>query len=193
MSCTNTQDFCVGAGETFRPVLRWGTSKLASKPITAITQAAPVAITAAGHGVPDGWQVAVVSAGGMSQINATKYPPIGSDLHSATVIDANTIQLNDVSSAAFTAYTSGGFLVYTTPTILTGMTAVMTIRDAPLNGNVLTTLTSTTGITIDTVGMTINPVLSTTGLTWTSGFYDLAMTDSLGDVTQLLIGTITIG
>ena len=129
----------------------------------------------------------------MSQINATKYPPIGSDLHSATVIDANTIQLNDVSSAAFTAYTSGGFLVYTTPTILTGMTAVMTIRDAPLNGNVLTTLTSTTGITIDTVGMTINPVLSTTGLTWTSGFYDLAMTDSLGDVTQLLIGTITIG
>lgn len=192
MSCGGEQDFCVRKGETFAPVIRWGSGVLASKPITAITQAAPAKITALGHGVPPGWQVAVVSAGGMHKINAKKYPPAGADWHPATVVDANTISLNDVNSASYPAYTSGGFLVYATPVVLAGMTAVMTVRDAPLTGAVLLALTNMSGITLDTANYTITPKFETAPLAWSQGFYDLELTDTAGKVTQLLTGTITI-
>lgn len=192
MSCQTQKNFCVGAGETFQPVIRWGTGVLVSKPITGITQAAPVVVTAVGHGVPDGWQVAVVSAKGMTQINTKTFPPVGRDLHKATVITADTLQLNDVNSADYSAYVSGGFLVYNTPVGLTGMTARMVIRDAPLTGTILATLTEIAGITLDNATKTINPLLATAALTWNLGYYDLELTDTGGKVTQLLTGTISI-
>jgi hypothetical protein len=192
MSCQDQKDFCVGAGETFQPVIRWGTGVLISKPITGITQAAPAVVTAVGHGVPDGWQVAVVSAKGMTQINTRVFPPVGRDLHKATLLSADTVQLNDINSADYTAYTSGGFLVYNTPVVLTGMTARMIIRDAPLTGTILATLTQLAGITLDNTAKTITPILATAALTWTLGYYDLELTDVGGKITQLLTGTISI-
>lgn len=192
MSCANNQDFCVGAGETFQPVIRWGSGVLTSKPITGISQAAPVVVTAVGHAVPDGWQVAVVSAKGMTQINAAKFPPTGKDLHKATVLTVDTVQLNAVNAADFSAYTSGGFLVYNTPVILTGMTARMIIRDAPNTGTILATLTEIAGIVLNNTAKTITPTLATALLTWTTGYYDLELTDTSSKVTQLLTGTISI-
>lgn len=194
MSCQNKQDFCVGAGETFQPILRWGSEVLISKPITAISQAAPAVVTAVGHAVPDGWRVSVVSAKGMTQINAKEFPPRGTDWQKATVLTADTVQLNRVNSADYTAYSSGGFLVYNTPVTLAGMTGVFTIRDAPLTGTVLATLTSTpaAGLTLNDTTKQILPVLATAALTWNTGYYDLELTDSGGKVTQLLTGVITI-
>lgn len=192
MSCQNTKDFCVGAGETFQPVLRWGSGVLISKPITGISQAAPVVVTAVGHAVPDGWQVAVVSTKGMTQINAANFPPSGRDLQKATVLTVDTVQLNSVNSADYSAYTSGGFLVYNTPVVLTGMTARMIIRDAPLTGAILHTLTELAGITLNNTAKTITPLLATATLTWVTGYYDLELTDTSGKVTQLLTGTISI-
>lgn len=192
MSCQNIQNFCVGAGETFQPILRWGSEVLISKPITGISQAAPVVVTAVGHAVPDGWRVAVVSAKGMTQINAKTFPPTGTDWQKATVLTADTVQLNKLNSADYTTYTSGGFLVYNTPVSLSGLTAVMTIRDAPLTGTVLTTLTNISGIALNDTAKTIIPTLATAALTWNTGYYDLELTDAGGKVTQLLTGTITI-
>ena len=192
MSCQSTKDFCVSAGETFQPVLRWGSDVLVSKAITAVTQAAPAVVTAVGHGVPDGWRVAVVSVRGMTQINAEKFPPSGADWHRATVLTADTVQLNKVNAADYTAYTSGGFLVYSTPVSLSGMTARMIIRDAPGTGTILATLTELAGITLDNTAKTITPLLTTAALTWTTGYYDLELTDSGGIVVQLLSGVITI-
>lgn len=195
MSCQNKQDFCVGAGETFQPILRWATDVLTSKPITAITQAAPAVVTAATHGMPDGWQVAVVSAKGMTQINAQNFPPQGTDWQKGVLVDPNTVQLNKVNSADFSAYTSGGFLVYNTPVSLVGVTGVFTIRDAPVTGTVLATLTSSpaAGLTLNDTLKQILPKLATAGLSWTLGYYDLELTDSSSNVTQLLTGVITIG
>jgi hypothetical protein len=194
MSCQNKQDFCVGAGETFQPILRWGSEVLISKPITAIGQAAPAVVTAVGHAVPDGWRVSVVSAKGMTQINAKEFPPRGTDWQKATVLTADTVQLNKVNSADYAAYSSGGFLVYNTPVTLAGMTGVFTIRDAPLTGTVLATLTSSpaAGPTLNDTTKQILPVLATAALTWSTGYYDLELTDSGGTVTQLLTGVITI-
>lgn len=195
MSGKNMQNFNVGAGATFQPILRWGTSVLSSKPVSAISQAAPSVVTATAHGIPDGWQVAVVSAKGMTQINAVNYPPRGADWHRATVLTPDTVQLNTVNSADYAAYTSGGFLVYATPASLAGATGVLTIRDAPLTGTVLAALTSSpaAGLTLNDTTKQILPVLATAGLTWTVGYYDLVITGAGGVITQLLTGTITIG
>lgn len=192
MSCLDNRDFCVSAGATFIPTIRWGTQAIISDAITAIAQTVPVSITAAGHSIPDGWPVAIVGVRGMTQLNSTRYPPADRDFHAATVISSSIVELNDVSSADFYEYTSGGFIVYNTPMNLLGMTARMVIRDAPIDGTVLATLTEVVGITIDNTAKTIMPRLETAGLDWSMGYYDLEMTDTSGTVVQLLSGTITI-
>jgi hypothetical protein len=194
MSCCNHEDFCVKAGATWHPTVRWGTSALTTVPITGITAAAPAVITAPGHGLPDGWPAAVTGVQGMTQINATRYPPAGNDWQPAHAIDANTVAFTDVSSANFTPYTSGGFLVYSTPAVLTGVEATLTIWGSPQRtGTPLATLSSTSGgITIDDTAMTITPLLQTAGLPWQEGYYTLQVTDTQSVVTELMDGVITI-
>ncbi len=193
MSCQNEQDFCVDAGETFHPIIRWGTDTIISKPITGISQTAPVVITAVAHGVPEGWQVSIVSAQGMTQINATRYPPRGKDLYRATQLTLDTIAINGINAADFSLYTGGGFLVYNTPIDLTGATATMPIWDNPgKEGTPLLTLTETSGIILDNLTHTINPSFATTGLSWDIGYYDLSVTDGGGITTSVLEGVITI-
>lgn len=189
---TDRRDFKVAAGETFLPTIRWATEEVMGKAITAISQTAPAIVTAVGHGAPAGWPVAVASAKGMTQINARRYPPQASDWHAATVLTANTVKLNDVNSADFSAYTSGGFLVYNVPMSLTSVTARMIIRDAPVDGTILATLTNLAGITLDLTAFTIVPRLETAGLAWTTGYYDLELTDVALTIVQLISGVITI-
>lgn len=194
MSCVDTRDFCVAAGETFMPVIRWATEELAGIPITAISQTAPAAITAIGHALPPDWDAAVVSAQGMTQINATRYPPKGADWHAVTVLNPDTVAFNDINSADFSTYTVGGFLVYYIPMNLTGITASMVIRDAPgATAPILATLTDALGgIVIDLVNKTIVPRLETASLNWNTGYYTLAMTDANAVVVDLITGVITI-
>ncbi len=186
-------DFTAGKGETFQPVFQWGSTTLTSIPITAISQSAPAVVAASGHGVPPDWEVAVVSAKGMTQINAVGYPPRGRDWHRATVLTDNTVALRDVNSADFSAYTSGGFLVYGTPVDLTSVAVVMTVRDAPTDGAVLLELTSGAGIAVDTAAKTITLTIETVALTWATGYYVLDVTDTSTDkTTQLAFGVISI-
>jgi hypothetical protein len=166
---------------------------LISKPISAISQSAPAVVTATAHGCPDGWQAAVVSAKGMTQINATRYPPSGDDWDQVSVIDANNVALVDTNSADATAYTSGGFLVYSTPGLQAGMTATMTFYDpSNVTGAPLLTLTSASGITLDFSGKTINPLLATVGLAWNSAYYRLDVTDTSGVTTEVMNGILKI-
>lgn len=190
--CIERQDFCVAAGETFLPVIRWALATLDSYAITAITRAAPAVITMGSHAIPDGWPVAVVSAQGMTQINSKHYPPVRSDMHYATYVSGTQIKLNSVNSADYGTYTSGGFVVLNTPVDMTGATALMRIYDAPSGGTLLMTLTNLSGITINNTDRTIRPRINTSAVTWTTGYYDLEMTDAGGVVTQLLAGVITI-
>lgn len=191
--CANEQDFCIAAGSTFHPVLRWASDELVSVPITAISKAAPVVITAPGHGMPNGWPCAVVSASGMFQINAGRYPPQASDWHKGTVVTADQVQINEISSADYTPYTSGGFLVYSRPMDLLGASANLQIFDNPDHtGTPLVFLVNPTGITIDQTAKTITPLLQTAGLTWETGYYTLDMTEATGVVTEVLRGIIRI-
>lgn len=190
MTCAcKEQDFCVQAGETWHPTIRWGTGSYTAKTISAITKATPAVITAVAHAVPNGWPVAVVGVQGMIQINATRYPPQGNDWHAAAVSDADTIALNDVSSAGFSTYDTGGALVYDTPKDLTGCTFALTIYDNPEHtGTPLATITPVVEPTLKT----ITPTLQTAALAWDIGYFRLLATEPSGVVTELLRGSLTI-
>lgn len=188
-------DFEIVQGETFNPTLRWEEPPLIYKPISAITKAGPAVITAAGHGLTSGWRTAIGSVVGMVEINAAHSPPWSTDMHAATIVDANTISLNDVNSAGFSTYVSGGYLIYNTPKDLTGYTARMSIKNT-VGGTLLLALSTTDGtIVIDNTAKTISLLLSATAtaaLTWTKGVYDLEMVSAAGVVYQLLYGKIAV-
>lgn len=109
-------------GKTFSRVLRPTALPYIYKAITAITKTAPVQITSTGHGAVNGQLAAVVSVNGMIQINAKDSPPRDADYHAVTVIDPNTVSINDINAAEFSTYTSGGYLQFKTPLAMAGAT-----------------------------------------------------------------------
>lgn len=129
MSLPKNQNLTIVQGTTYELPVRWETEPIVYKAITGITQAAPAVVTCVGHGVPDGWRVAVVSVKGMTQINAKNSPPKDSDYVIAKVLTADTLELNTVNAADFKAYTSAGYVQYNTPQDLTSCTARMSVKD----------------------------------------------------------------
>ncbi|TXH10882.1 MAG: hypothetical protein E6R04_04265 [Spirochaetes bacterium] len=192
--CAETVDFCVKKGETFQKRFFWSDGTLTSKAISAISQAAPMVVTATGHGMVNNWRAAVVSARGMLQANAEGYPPGAAEWKRVSVIDANNVQFDEVNSADFDAYTSGGFLVYQNPVSLAGAVASLYIRDAPETGTVLATLTSSpsSGLLLDDTTKAITATLQTAALTWNIGYYDLEVTLTTGRIVQVAYGSISI-
>lgn len=187
-------DLKIVKGKTLRRVIRWEIEPLVAKAITGIAKGTPARVTATAHGAPDGWRVAVVGAGGMRQINAESFPPKERDFHRSTVVDANTITLDDVSSAEFTAYTSGGTLVYYTPASLAGCTALLVVRDKP-GGDELVRFTDADGIELDDTNKTITITFeadASTDYDWTRGVHEFEIRDTDGVVTGLYHGTVTI-
>jgi hypothetical protein len=190
-------DLKIRQGETFLRVIRWETPPFVYRPITAITKAGPVSITSTAHGLATGWRVAVVSAGGMEEINAVFNPPRDNEFKQATVVDPNTITLNTVNSTEFTTYTSGGYLQFYTPVDLTGYSARMKIKNK-VGGTVLFSLTSgapDNRITIDNATHTITLTISATdtaAATWRLGYYDLELVSPSGSVTTIFSGSVSL-
>ena len=189
-------DLTILQGRTFRKVVRWESARFATAAIAAMSQAGSVQITTPlAHGIPDGWRVAVVDAKGMTELNAQNNPPKAKDFREATVVSPTIIEFNAVSSAAYRAYSSGGFLKWRVPHDLAGYTARMTIKDR-VGGTALLTLTSANGgITVDDAEKLIELFLddvSTAAITWTSAVYDLEMVSPSGDVTAILTGAVSV-
>ena len=186
-----SKDLTILQGKTFELVVRWETEPILYKAITAITQTAPVRLTVVGHNLPDGWRAAVVSVKGMSEINACNTPPRNSDFRPITVLDANTIEINEINAADYRAYVSGGYLQCNTPVDLAGQTARMDIKDR-VGGTVLHSLTSENGgITIDNIKKTIVLTIAATqtdDFDWRSGVYDLELISATGHVAALITG-----
>jgi hypothetical protein len=182
-------------GKTFQRVVRWEKEPFLFKAITAISKTAPARLTVTGHGLTDGWRVAPVSVLGMRQINAPDPQKLrDADFHRATVIDANTVDLNTVNAAGFSTYTSGGYLQFYTPASLDGCTARLVIKNR-VGGTVLVTLTHADGITLNDTAKTIAFVFEaedSADYTWTTGVYELEIEDASGVVTGLFFGTVTV-
>jgi len=191
------QNLIIRQGETFLRIIRWETPPFIYKPITAITQAGPAVVTAVGHGLKTGWRAAVVSAGGMTEINAGHSPPREHEYKQGTALSADDVAFNTVNSSEYTAYTAGGYLQFYTPVDLTGYSARMTIKNK-IGGTELMLLTSSAPdnrIALDATNYTITLTISaadTTAITWKVGVYDLEMESGAGVVTTIFSGVITV-
>ena len=190
-------DIVIVKGSTFSRILRWEALPFVYTPITAISKAAPAVVTAAGHGLVTGWRAAVLSAGGMRQINAKNMPPRAIDFHKATNVSSSQINFNDIDSSEFSTYTSGGFLCSYTPVSLSGFSARMKIRATAVDTTVLASLVSPTDIVLDNTNHTITVTISATATaayTFSEGVYDLELVsgDATPVVTKLLSGNVHV-
>ncbi len=187
-------------GDTFLLTARWEQPVFAYAPITAITKSAPLSITSATHGIPNGWRVAIQSVLGMTNINAANSPLKDSDFLQATVPDPNTVTLNTVNGLGYKAYAGGGVVVYRTPVDLTGYTARMQVRDKA--GGVLLASSEAADSPLNIITLSVDvanfvvgievAATDTAALTWSKGVFDLEMVSGSGVVTKLLSGTITV-
>ena len=200
------KDLTIKQGKTFAFVLRWETEPIVRKAITGVSFAlgAP-RITAVGHGALDGWRCAFYGIKGPKQLNAENNPPRAEDYHAATVLDADTVELNEINpydeqGNEWPAYVSGGFLQYNTPMDLTGYTARMKIKNK-VGGTLLASSDAADApldvidIAIDNTAKTITLTVAATetdDFTWTRGVYDLEMVSGAGVVTALISGRVSI-
>jgi len=178
-------------GSTFSEVLRWESSKKVYVNISNITKAAPCVLTTAAHVIPNGWRIKVTNAGGMKEINDTENYRI------ATVKNATSIELNDVNSIAYTAYTSGGIVEYNEPVDLSIYSARMQIREKIDSTTTIYELTTAnSGILIDNTLKTITlyiPATITQNFTFKKAVYSLELVNSSNSsVTTLSTGSISL-
>jgi hypothetical protein len=190
-----TKNITVDQGKSFALVLRWETEPIIYKAISGITQSAPVIIHAPAHGIPDGWRCAVTNVKGMTEINGQANELKATDYHTATVVDADHIEFNDVNAAGFKPYASGGHVQYNTPVDLVGFAARLQVKDK-VGGTLLFTMTTENGrIEIDTAARTITLKITaedTAALLWKKGVFELEMVSATGDVAGILSGTIVV-
>lgn len=180
-------------GSTFQETLRWESETKQYAPISNITNAAPCVITTStAHGVPINWRVRVTGVSGMKDINT-----ISEDsYYLVTSKTSNTLTLNQVNSAAYGAYTSGGIIEYNMPIPITGYSAQMQIRETLESTTVLHEMTTANnGIVIDPINYTISLNISA-AVTGTFDFdaavYSCELTDNQGNVIPFLTGSISL-
>jgi hypothetical protein len=189
------QDLVIGQGKTFSLVLRWESPPIIYKQITKIEQSAPAKVTSVAHGIPNGWRAAVASIKGMTQLNHSGDSPKVSDFHTVTVVDADTLEFNEINALNYKAYESGGVLIYNTPVDLTGYTARLTFRDKIGGASLIDMTTENNRILISPANFTITLQIAsadTSILTFNKGVYDLELVSPLGVVTGLIYGSVKL-
>ena len=180
-------------GSTFNETLRWESETKQYAPISGITNAAPCVITTSGtHTVPVNWRVRVTGVSGMKDINN-----IADDAYYlVTSKTSNTLTLNQVNSASYASYTSGGILSWNMPVPLEGYTAQMQIRETLESTTVIAELTTANNrIIIDPINYTISinlPASLTSTFDFDSAVYSMELTDNQGNVFQFLNGSISL-
>ena len=180
-------------GSTFQETLRWESETKQYAPISNITNAAPCVITTStAHGVPINWRVRVTGVSGMKDINT-----ISEDsYYLVTSKTSNTLTLNQVNSAAYGAYTSGGIIEYNMPIPITGYSAQMQIRETLESTTVLHEMTTANnGIVIDPINYTISLNISaavTGSFDFDAAVYSCELTDNQGNVIPFLTGSISL-
>lgn len=182
-------NFKLYQGSTFNEALRWESSTIVYVPITSITKAAPVVITAPAHGVPVEWRVKFSNIGGMVELNSSD------TYYQVTETTTDTITLNAVNSLGYKAYTQGGVVEYNKPIDLTNVIARMQIRAKLEDTAVIQELTTENGmIAIDNVKKTITltiPATTTALYSFSTAVYSLELVIG-GQVTPFIQGNITL-
>lgn len=178
-------DIKIQRGRTFEWAFRRAEPEFAYSNIVSITSMAPLRISAPNHGIPQDWMVAIENVARPEELNTAD-----GDFYYATVISPDVIELNNIDTTGWRAYSSGGVFKFNKPFDLTGCSARMQIRrtiDAP----VLLYLSSNTNelrdgeIEIDVVNASLIAKLSavaTAAITWKRAVYDIELTTPDGAV-----------
>lgn len=157
--------------------------------ISAVAQTAPLRVTAPGHGIPDGWRVAVMNVKAVGDFAAANNPPKDNELHPVTVVDADTIEINAINGAAFRAHTGGGQLAWHTPVDLNlYVGARMNVRDK-VGGALVTNWTTDTGeleldVANDTLWLRLDDLVTET-LTAKNKVFDIELIRTGGDADRV--------
>lgn len=180
-------------GSTFQETFRWESETKVYVPITNISRAAPCVITTStAHNLPVGWRFRVVGAGGMKEINS-----VGEDAYYLSTLAATptTIEINQVNSLGYTAYTSGGVVEFNQPVPLSGYQARMQIRETVDSPTVIHEATTQNGqLTVNNDSKTIQITLLanvTQAFTFTTAVYSLELYNG-NNVIPFINGNLTL-
>lgn len=188
MAAPVKKNFKIYQGSTFSAPFRWESSSKVYKPITAITKAAPMEITAASHGLVPGWRVWVSNVVGMKEVNSSE-PII------VTEVTTDTATFNEVNAAGYSTYISGGILEYNMPVSLSGYTGRMQIRPSVSSTTVILELTTENSmLVIDDATKTISiniPATTTQTFTFKSAVYSLELVTGT-TVIPFIYGNLTL-
>ena len=188
-------NFIIRQGKTFYAELRWETEPIVYKPITAMSQTAPIEMEVIGHGLTDGWRGAITNAKGMTELNAEANNVQDADYHEITVVDADNITINKINATGFKPYISGGVLQYNSPGPLTGADVRMTIRDKVGGVELMTLTAANSRVNVNTVAKRIELTITaddTAAILWKSGVYDIEVEDATGRVDLLQYGKVVV-
>ena len=182
-------NFKMYQGSTFREVLRWESDTKVYVPITNISKTAPMVVTAAAHGIPQGWRTKIYNVSGMKEVNDTV------NYIMATDTATNTVTFNAINALGQTTYTSGGVLEYNQPVPLTNYSARMQIRSKLASTDIIEELTTGNGrIILDNTDSTITitiPAAVTAAYTFKTAVYSLELVDG-AEVVPFIYGNITL-
>lgn len=169
--------------------IRIETDELIYRPITAMTNGAPLQITAPAHGLPNGWRAAIQNAGGSSEINLPWDRLRDADLRKIAWIDADHFTFPEINSSAWRAYTSGGQVVYYQPLDLSAFSSASMDVRAAVGESLLAHYSTAAGtLEIDTANSAIWMRLSVTdteSMPAADLVFDIELTRSAGGVIAL--------
>lgn len=164
--------------------------------ISAVLQTAPLRVTAPGHGIPDGWRAAIMNVKAVGDFGAANNPPKDNELHTVTVIDADTVEFNAINGAAFRAHTGGGQLAWHTPVDLNlYVGARMNVRDK-VGGVLVANWTTDTNelerdVANDTLWLRLDDLVTET-LTAKNKVFDIELIRTGGDADRVCAYDSTI-
>ena len=187
-------NYKVYQGSSFEEVFLWESATKAYATINTITNSAPCVVTVNTGELtpPPHWRVRITGVSGLKEINlATE-----DSYYLSTTIASNQITINEINSANYGTYTSGGILAWNAPVPLVNLTAKMQIREN-LDGALILELNTTNGgIVIDTAAHTIAVKMTstqTTAFSFSTAIYSLELTNTLSNkVTTFLTGNLSL-
>lgn len=166
--------------------IRIETENLSFASITAMSQTAPLQITAPGHGLSEGWRAWVMNAGGMGELNSAWNNLKESGAYRVSVLDVDNVEFPDVNSSGFRVYTSGGQLAYRTPLDLSQFTSArMDVKSRPNSTPIVSFNTAAGTLQLDAAANVLWLILPTavTGvLAAATRFFDIELVKASGDV-----------
>lgn len=198
------QDLEVIKGKTFAASFGWAQGKFAWGLITGIAKTAPVSITVPGHDLKSDWPYWISGLKKPACLNNWT-DPCGSDSpdagspYMAEVVDADTLEINDLNGLEFETYAGGGVIRYYARADITGYEALMQVRASASSDAVLFEASSAG---IDPL-ITVDPVTATFGLnipadafdaaTFRDAQYEIEITAPTGEKYRLAYGVLSLG